>query len=170
MKLPRKFFFLFLAGLILQPICLAETSSELRIEIAIKVVPFIEIKHSDQSITYCISSNEIDPKTSDQIKKIASETRPVINLKINDDIHSANCHFLLINKETPSDILLATQNHKNSPIIIAYGKTAIQYGADIAIIRSGNKYEIQLNTESIRTKGGTPHPQLLKIAKGFVKE
>jgi hypothetical protein len=168
-KISRKITALLLMGVMNQPNCYAETNSELRIEIAIKITPFIEVKHNPQTITYCIKTNEIQIKTLGEIKKIASEIKPVIEIKVNDDINSITCHFLLIDKELPSDILLATQNHKNSAIFIAYGKNAIQYGADIAIIRSGNKYEIILNTESIKKKGATPHPQLLKIAKGLVK-
>lgn len=146
-----------------QPFAQAQAAAQIRTEIALKISPFIEIK--DKNLIYCIQNKKINLEFEDFIKKIAAEIKPPIQLRINPETNLSKCNFFLIDTDLPSEILLATQTLKNQTLIISFGKNSLQYGADIAITRSGNKHEIQLNIESIKKKGGTPHPQLLNISK-----
>lgn len=143
-----------------------QSGATLRVEIALQITPFLTLPTTKKIINYCVYTGDDSWQAQNEISKIANGIKPEINLhhiKLSSDVF---CDLLLINSDNKTNILRFSSDelYKKS-VIISYGEFAIQYGADIAVIKNGNKFTLQIKASRLLTKKVIIKSQLLKIAK-----
>lgn len=142
----------------------------LEIDIALQLSSFFN-NAPNQVRRYCLMREDYEHLQMQEIENITKNIKPQLTIKIVDDNLDQNeCWSVYIDNSSIYKLeKLAKSKAFQSSIIVANGEFSLNYGADIAIYKVGNHYDIGVNTRTLTMKGIKVHPQLLEIAK-LVKE